>query len=99
MQEKKLQLDNGNRHRKTGNPIIDIQEIEVKESAFWEELQKRLTKKQWKWVQYTFIAQLSVKEIMEIEGVSSFAVKAWGAEVRRKLRNDTALKERLESLQ
>lgn len=45
----------------------------------------RLTEPQKKWVLYTALADLSIKEIAEIEHVSMSAVKAWRRGAREKL--------------
>lgn len=45
----------------------------------------RLTEPQKKWVLYTALADLSIKEIAEIEHVSISAVKAWRRGAREKL--------------
>ena len=95
--EETVRQVDGNTMRRTGIPLVDRRGIDVNDSAFWEEVRSRLTEKQWKWVEYFIIAELSVKEIMEIEGVSADAVKGWGKEVRRKLRNE-AVRKRLEEL-
>lgn len=78
----------GARNRNTGMPIINIPSITIKDTEFWMNIRNQLTENQWKWVHYFIIANLSVREIMEIEHVSADAVKGWGQSVRRKLRND-----------
>ncbi|WP_281275625.1 sigma-70 family RNA polymerase sigma factor [Bacillus yapensis] len=45
----------------------------------------RLTEHQKKWVLYTALADLSIKEIAEIEQVSVSAVKAWKRGARKKI--------------
>lgn len=92
IEEEKLMLENGNRHRASQMPLVDSSGIEVADESFWEEVQRHLTEKQWKWVKYFIIADLTVKEIMEIEGVSADTVKGWGREVRRKLRKEAVWK-------
>lgn len=96
LEETKL-LDNGNRHRASGMPVVYVSGITLKEPAFWTEIKGRLTEKQWKWVEYFIIADLSIKEIMEIENVSADTVKSWGKAVRGKLR-DERLRKRLEGM-
>lgn len=86
--EARVTLESGNRHRSSGRTLVDPAGIEVKDDTFWRKVRSKLTKRQWLWVKYFIIADLSVKEIMEIEGVSADAVKGWGREVRRKLRNE-----------
>ena len=95
--EEQIRQVDGNKIKKTGMPVVNREGIIVKDSAFWEEVRSRLTENQWKWVEYFIIADLSIKEIMEIEGVSADAVKGWGRAVRRKLK-DEELRKKLESL-
>lgn len=90
-------IDEGNRYRTTGLPIVNPCGIPLSNEEFWQEVRKELSEKQWKWVKYFIIADLSIQEITEIEGVSSHAVKSWGREVRRKLR-DEEVRRRLEKL-
>lgn len=98
IEEGKLQLDNGNRHRGTGKPLVDDTDIVLENHEFWEEVKGRLTEKQWKWVEYYIIAGMTVKEIMELEDVTADAVKGWGRGVRSKLREDEELKRVLEGM-
>lgn len=72
-------------------------EITLDNRQFWKTVKDSLSENQWKWVKYFIIADLSVKEIMEIEGVSADAVKGWGQAIRRKLR-DEEMQKKLESL-
>src|SRR5690625_2055033 len=88
IEQEKLSHGSGNRHRGSGMPLVDSTGIDVSDDSFWLEVRSRLTEKQWKWVKYFIIADLTVQEIMELEGVSADAVKGWGREVRRKLRNE-----------
>ena len=97
VQEGIIQIDDGNRQSETGLPIVNKCGITLENEAFWEEVRKGLTPKQWKWVHYFVIANLSIKEIMEIENVSADAVKSWAREARKKLR-DEEVRERLEEL-
>jgi len=92
-----IQIDDGNRYSETGLPIVDTCGIMLENEAFWDEVRRNLTFKQWKWVQYFIIANLSVKEIMEIENVTADAVKSWAREVRKKLKKN-GVRERLEKL-
>lgn len=95
--ERIVQIDDGNRSLKTGLPIVQTSGIQLNNEEFWAEVRTNLSDKQWKWVYYYVIANLTIKEIIEIEGVSADAVKSWGRETRRKLRR-SEIKERLESL-
>lgn len=95
--EAKIQLDDGHRHRATGMPIVSTHGVPLSNEPFWNEVRSHLSTRQWKWVKYFIIANLTVKEIMEIEGVSASAVKGWGREARRKLR-DEQVRRRLEEL-
>lgn len=97
IQEEETKIDDGNRHKTSGLPLVNPKGIPLANDEFWQEVRKHLTDKQWKWVKYFIIADLSIKEITEIEGVSATAVKSWGREVRRKLRKEDVRK-RLEEL-
>jgi len=88
MEQARTEQQTGNYHRGTGRPLIDPAGIEVEDDSFWKKVRSRLTHKQWLWVKYFIIADLTIKEIMEIENVSADAVKGWGQEVRRKLRDE-----------
>lgn len=95
--EEKMQIDQGNRHRGTNMPIPDVRGVILESHAFWLEVRSELTEKQWKWVHYFIIADLTIKEIMEIENVTSDAVKSWAREVRKKL-NHEDIRKKLEAL-
>ncbi len=98
--EKVIEIDTGNRHVRTGMPIVNMNGVDGAgnhNDAFWREVRRHLSEKQWKWVVYFIIADLSVKEIMELEGVTADAVKGWGKAVRSKLRKEEVRK-RLEGL-
>lgn len=97
IEEQATQAGQGNRHRATGLPVASMCGIVLENEAFWEEVRRDLSENQWKWVHYFIIADLTIKEIMEIENVSADAVKSWGREVRRKLRSEE-VRERLEKL-
>ncbi|MFC0475573.1 sigma-70 family RNA polymerase sigma factor [Robertmurraya beringensis] len=54
----------------------------------WENLNyEELTNKEKKWLMYTVIYGLTIKEIATIEKVSQSAVKLWRSEARKRLRN------------
>lgn len=88
--QRMVELCDGNwkRLNKVDLPLFDARGlvIDCESEEFWRDVKSRLSDKQWKWVEYVVIADLSVKEVMELEGVSADAVKGWGKEVRRKLR-------------
>lgn len=88
IEQTRVSLESGNRHRASGRALVDASGIVLEDDTFWREVRRRLTERQWLWVKYFIIADLSVKEIMELEGVSADAVKGWGREVRRKLRDE-----------
>lgn len=88
VEEARVSLESGNRHRASGRVLVDPTGIVVEDDSFWRKVRSRLTERQWLWVKYFIIADLSIKEIMELEGVSADAVKNWGREVRRKLRDE-----------
>lgn len=92
------ELFDGNHFRKDRLPLISSTGLPLSNEPFWEEVRRHLTEKQWKWVKYFIIADLSIKEIAEIEGVAPSAVKSWGQEVRRKLRSEATRKRLIELL-
>jgi RNA polymerase sigma factor (sigma-70 family) len=53
-----------------------------------------LSKKQLKWLLYTLIYNLTVREIAEKEGVSISAVKAWRTEAREKMKSRMDIEKR-----
>lgn len=54
----------------------------------WENLNyEELTNKEKKWLMYTVIYGLTIKEIATIEKVSQSAVKLWRSEARKRLRS------------
>ena len=89
LMERMVELYDGNWKRgyQTDLPLYDERGIvlDCEFEEFWHDVRLRLSEKQWKWVEYVVIADLSVKEVMELEGVTADAVKGWGREVRRKL--------------
>ena len=85
-------MDDGNRHGTMGARLINRQGIVIENDAFWQEVKKHLTIKQWKWVHYFIIADLTVQEIVELEGASAEAVKSWGYQARKKLHNPRIMK-------
>ena len=93
IEEQTKNMTTGTKVRHTEAPLppvtkMPIQADEKEKALFWESIQDQLTEKQWKWVQYFIIADLSVKEIMELENVTADAVKNWGRAARRKLKRD-----------
>lgn len=59
---------------------------QIEEQEFWREVKSHLTDKQWDWVYYYIIQDMSLKEIAELKGVSVEAVKSWGKGARKRLR-------------
>lgn len=95
---KSLQMkwDLGHRHGTMKRLVLGRAQLELKNEAFWVIVRSQLTVNQWKWVHYIIIAELTVREVMEIENVSAGAVKSWGREARRKLRRSSIKKKLLE---
>lgn len=69
-----------------GNTHIEHPEKRMENEEMWQEVREVLTEKQWHWVYYHIIQGMKLKEIAEMKGVSVEAVKSWGKEARRKLR-------------
>src|SRR5690625_4472437 len=95
--EQTIHIDDGNRQSQSKYPLVHARGIIVQDEVFWQEVRKSLTEKQWKWVHYFIIADLTIKEIMEIENVSADAVKSWAQQVKKKLRHEE-MRKRLEAL-
>lgn len=96
-QDKQTELSSGNWCKRSNQLLIDYVDIDIPDDAFWDEVRKWLSENQWKWVSYFIIAELSIQEIMEIENVSAAAVKGWGQQVRKKLR-DPEIRRTLQAL-
>ncbi|QKY68414.1 RNA polymerase sigma factor [Lentibacillus sp. CBA3610] len=95
LQKHQAELEDGNYYR--GGSTTDRNKLTrvaedngMYHSDFWEDVKKDLSEKQWKWVKYFIIEDMSVQEIAEQEGVSVEAVKSWGKAARRKLRWEVA---------
>ena len=97
IEQSKELLNDGNRYGTNKRPVIRVTELPLSNKPFWQEVKSHLTERQWKWVKYFIIAELTIKEIMEIEDVSADAVKGWGQAVRKKLRHEKIFK-RLQQL-
>lgn len=64
-----------------------IVEDEITDQWLWKQVRERLSENQWKWVYYFIIHDLSVEQIAKVEGVTSNAVKNWGKNARKKLKD------------
>src|SRR5699024_11470188 len=80
---------NNTLHQKIHSPIINSTHPETTEKKLWQNLQIHLTDKQWKWVNWFIIHDMSVKAIAHQENTTEDAVKSWGRQVRKKLRDET----------
>lgn len=96
IQEEIKNIDDGNKHSTAKYPLVQKTEIPLSKEAFWDEVKKHLSLRQWKWVKYFIIAELTLQEIAEIEHTSSDAVKSWGREARKKLRSDKIIRKLLQ---
>lgn len=90
MQEQRTKLEDGHTYSKgqVSYPLMKGAEEfpEEADQDLWNEIREQLTENQWKWVKHFIIDDLPLKEIAAQEGVSVDAVKSWGREARRKLR-------------
>src|SRR5690625_1111209 len=91
IKETKNFIDDGNKYGLSKYPLVNKTELLLSNEPFWEEVKKHLSKRQWKWVKYFIIAELTLQEIAEIENTSIDAVKSWGREARKKLRNQEVI--------
>lgn len=92
--QQKIDHTDGNYRRHENQSLVPLPTLKVKDTSIWHDIRSQLTENQWKWVKYFIIADLTIKEIMEIENVTANAVKGWGREVRKKLRNK-AMREKI----
>src|SRR5699024_9571148 len=100
MQHSNTEMTNGARHRHSNTPLVEIPDIPVSDAALWHNIRQRLTTNQWKWVYYFIIADLSIKEIMEVWKITVDDVKGWGRTGKEKVRNETtsyAIRDHLET--
>src|SRR5690625_3290408 len=88
IEDEKLKIDNGNSSRKDKLPLVDFSDITVEDATIWNQVQAVLTPNQWTWVSCFIISEISTKEIAVQENVSVDAVKSWGRQARKKLRNE-----------
>ncbi|MFG6114903.1 sigma-70 family RNA polymerase sigma factor [Halobacillus sp. MO56] len=59
---------------------------EPEDYYLWNRLRNELTEKQWKWVKYFILEDLSYAAIAKKENTTVDAVKNWGREARKKLK-------------
>jgi RNA polymerase sigma factor (sigma-70 family) len=98
IEHEKLWVDHGNRSGINKHPVIDSSGISMRDTKIWEEVRELLTENQWSWVYYHVVCGMKYNEIAEWKGVSADAVKSWGRQARRKLRNEVTLAGILELL-
>ncbi|GAB4074307.1 hypothetical protein GCM10028778_18100 [Barrientosiimonas marina] len=88
-QEFSTQLTDGNHRRREGEmaqPLTANSHPQLNDPTPWQHLKSHMTDKQWKWVQFHIIDNLTLPEIAQQENVSLEAVKSWGKQARKKLR-------------
>ncbi len=86
-QKEICEVDNGNRCGESKIPVIDPSGVTLPDNAFWGSVKSMLTENQWKWVKLYLIEGIPLQEIAQQEGVSEDAVKSWGRQTRRKLKD------------
>jgi RNA polymerase sigma factor (sigma-70 family) len=78
----------GNRNVRTDVPLVDGRvRSEVNDDSLLEEIASILTEKQMKYIIGFVVKGMTIREIAEQEGVTEDAVKGWGREAKKKLRN------------
>lgn len=87
---RKIDMENGNRFRRTETdyPLVEVKDLPIEDGHMWQTLKNNLTANQWKWVDYFIVKELPVKDIAYLENKSEDAVKSWGKQVRKKLRDE-----------
>lgn len=82
---------NGNHQRNnSGNNLAirrDAADL-VEDNVFWEQLKANLTANQWKWIYFHIMDGMTLTDIAIQENTTLEAVKSWGKQVRKKLRNE-----------
>ncbi|SDC07612.1 DNA-directed RNA polymerase [Terribacillus halophilus] len=66
--------------------VIQEEEDLMEKQEFWDKIKHILTDKQYKWVYWRIKHELTIKEIAHIENTTEDAVKNWGREVKKKLK-------------
>ncbi|MDY0407610.1 sigma-70 family RNA polymerase sigma factor [Paracerasibacillus soli] len=94
IKEHEIKQTNGNHLRKTDVSYVipPHHDIPIQDFHFWDKLRRNLTIKQWKWIDYFIIKGYTQKEIAKIENTTVEAVKGWGKQTRRKLRDEAFLR-------
>lgn len=89
VQNHKIVSESGNSYsrRDTNYPLFDSDGINIEDDYIWKRLKENLTSNQWKWIEYFILKEMSIKEIAQQENKSEDAVKSWGQQVRKKLRD------------
>ncbi|MFD1040106.1 RNA polymerase sigma factor [Virgibacillus byunsanensis] len=87
--QKMTELEDGNHVKKhdTSYPLFNMPEMNIADPRLWQQLKVQLTQNQWKWVLFHIIGDMPIKDIAIQENTTVEAVKSWGKQVRRKLRN------------
>ncbi|WP_099159594.1 sigma-70 family RNA polymerase sigma factor [Virgibacillus ndiopensis] len=88
VQQHNAEHEDGNYYRNGERvyPLLKVAEDFQKYEPFWDEVKDNLSENQLKWLKYFIIKDMSVKDIALQEGVTVDAVKGWGREVRKKLK-------------
>lgn len=95
-ENEQIKQTTGNRNRGKNYPLlVHANTIKIHDESLWHELREKLTERQWKWVYYFIILDLSLREIADKENVTVDAVKGWAKMTRQTLRKDPTFKKRL----
>ncbi|RYG71357.1 sigma-70 family RNA polymerase sigma factor [Lentibacillus lipolyticus] len=89
IQEHKTQLTDGNHHRRAekAHPLANDPHIPIDNPDIWKQIKSRLTANQWKWLYYHVMEDMSYREIAITENTTVDAVKGWGRQAKKKLRD------------
>ncbi|PAV31591.1 hypothetical protein CIL05_02730 [Virgibacillus profundi] len=68
--------------------ITNVSDTVLENQEMWQQLKAQLTENQWKWVYYHIIDGMTLKDIAFQENKTLEAVKSWGKQVRKKLRDN-----------
>src|SRR5699024_6488623 len=89
IQEHKTQFTDGNHQRQNNKatPVPHEAHIPIDDPSIWKHIKSHLTANQWNWLYYRIIENMTYPEIARIEHTTVEAVKSWGKQARKKLRD------------
>lgn len=93
LQMAKIDLEDGNKFGLMKQTVVAKAEVNLPDKHFWQKLKRKLTVKQWCWVEGSIIKGLTNKEIAAREGVTEEAVKSWSRSAKERLKRELTIEE------